>query len=157
MKEIKDMMLQQREAVLEREIARADTQMTEIESRLQQLSVGSSTQPSEESEQSRKELLWEIRQQQASNDTLRKMCEKALTRAMYERTRQKIKGVKANNDSSALAGFINASGEETKIDQDISDVSADNRSVAVAGVIKGLNFKDLRPSWPTDDMARGQQ
>jgi hypothetical protein len=72
------------------------------------------------------------------------MCEEALSRTVYERTGQKIKGVKATNYSSALAGFINTSGEESKINQDISDVTADNRSFAVAGVMKNLDFKDLR-------------
>jgi hypothetical protein len=152
-KEMKDMMLKQNEAILQQEIVRADSQTAEIECSLQQLSVGSNTEPSE-SEQSRKELLQEIRQQQASSNTLRKMCEEALSRTVYERTGQKIKGIKATNYSSALTGFINTSGEELKIDQDISDVSADNRSIAVAGVIKDLNFKDLRPSGPADDMGR---
>jgi hypothetical protein len=78
MKEMKDMILRQNEAVFRQEIARADGQQTAIESSLQQLSVGGGTQLSEESEQSRQELLQEIRQQQASSDTLRKMCEEAL-------------------------------------------------------------------------------
>lgn len=63
---------------------------------------------------------------------------------MYERTGQKIKGDKATNNSSALTGFINTSGEESKIDQDISDVTADNWSITVARVIKNVDFKDLR-------------
>jgi hypothetical protein len=122
MKEMKDIMLKQNETVLQQEIARADGQRMEIESSLQQLSVSDCTQLSEESEQSRHDLLQEIRQQQASNDALWKMCEEALSRTVYERTGQKIKGVKATNYSSALAGFINTSGEESKIDQDISEV-----------------------------------
>jgi len=86
------------------------------------------------------------------------MFEEALSRTVYERTGQKIKGVKATNNSSALAGFINKSGEELKIDQDISDVTADNWSVAVARVIKNVDLKDLRPGWPggsgRDDVRR---
>jgi hypothetical protein len=77
------------------------------------------------------------------------MCQEALLKTVYERTGQNIRGVKATNYSSALTGFINTSGEELKIDQDISDVTADHWSVAVAGVIKNLDFKDLRPSRPT--------
>jgi hypothetical protein len=150
MKEMKDMMLRQNEAVLQQEIARADGQQTAIESSLQQLSVGGGTQLSEESEQSRQELLREIRQQQVSNDAFRKMCEEALSRTVYERTWQKIKGVKATNYSAAVTGFINTSGEGLNIAQDISDVTADNWSVAAAGVIKNLDFKDLRPSAPTN-------
>ena len=73
------------------------------------------------------------------------MCKEALSKIEYERMGQKIKGVKATNSSSALAGFINTSGEELKIDQNISDVTADSQSIAVAGVIKNVDFKDLRP------------
>ena len=144
MKEMKDIMLQQNETVLQREIARAASEAAEIERSLQQLSVGTSTEFSEESEQSRQELLEEIRKQQASNDSFRKMCEEALSRTVYERTGQKIKRVKATNYSFALTGFINTSGEESKINQDISDVTADNWSVAFAGVMKNVDFKDLR-------------
>ena len=77
------------------------------------------------------------------------MCEEALSKTVYERTGQKIKAVRATNNSSALAGFINISEEESKIDQDISDITADNRSFAAAGVIKNLDFKDLRPTAPS--------
>jgi hypothetical protein len=118
MKEMKDMMLRQNEA-LQQEIARADGQQTAIESSLQQLSVSDGTQLSEESEQSRQELLREIWQQQVSNDTFRKMCEEALSRTVYERTGQKITGVKATNYSAAVTGFINTSGEALNIAQDI--------------------------------------
>jgi hypothetical protein len=148
MKEMKEIMLKQNETVLHQEIARADGQKMDIESTLRQLSVGDRIQTNEESEQSRQDLLQEIRQQQASNDAFRKMCEESLSKTVYERTGQKIKGVRATNYSSALAGFINTSGEESNIDQDISDVTADNQSIAVAGVIKNLNFKDLRQAAP---------
>jgi hypothetical protein len=157
MKEMKDMMLRQNEAVLQQEIARADGQQTAIESNLQQLSVGGGSRLSEESEQSRQELLQEIRQEQVSHDMFRKMCEEALSRTVYERTGQKIKGVKATNYSAAVAGFINTSGEALNIAQDISDVTADNWSIAAVGVIKNVDFKDLRPSAPTYNMGYRQQ
>jgi hypothetical protein len=151
MKEMKNMMLQQNETVLQREIARAASETAGIERSLQQLSVGASTELGEESEQSRQQLLGEIRKQQASNDAFRKICEEALSRTVYERTGQKIKGVKATNYGLALTGFINTSGEESKINQDISDVTADNWSVAVAGVIKNVDFKDLRSGGPPNN------
>jgi len=53
---------------------------------LQRLSDGGSIQQSEESERSRQELFYEMQQQKTSNDTLRKMCEEALSRTVYERT-----------------------------------------------------------------------
>ena len=144
-KEQKDSILKVNEAELQQELSTVGTEMVQIEHSLQQLTVGGSTESDKESEQSKQELLQELKQQQASNITYREMCEKALAATVYERTGQKIKGVKATNDSSALAGFINTSGEGLKINQDISDVTADSRSVAAAGVINGMDFKDLHP------------
>jgi hypothetical protein len=144
MNELRDAILRQNEAFLQQEISRADGQCAEIQLSLQQVEASDNGQQNGDLEQSRNELLQEIRQQQASHDAFRITCEGELSRTVYERTGQKIKGVKATNHSSSLAGFINTSGDELTIDQDISDVTADNWSVAAAGVIKNLNFKDLR-------------
>jgi hypothetical protein len=150
MQEMKDMMLNQNEAVLQTEIARAESERGKIGSALQQISISDGIQHDQETEQSRQDLLQEMQQQQASNETFRKMCEEVLSRTVYERTGQKIKGVKATEDSTAVAGFINTSGEELKIRQDISDITADKQSFAGAGVIKNLDFKDLHPSSAAD-------
>lgn len=128
--------------------------MVEIEHSLSRFTVDGSNEPNEESEQSRKELLQELKREQAANIAFREMCEEALSKIVYERTGQKIKGIVATNDSSALAGFINTSGEQLKINQDISDVSADNRSFAAAGVINNMNFKDLLPARHGGDIVR---
>ena len=145
------MMLQQNEAIVQQQIVRADTETAQIERSMQQLAssrggeLSSVPQQTSESEQSRQELLQELERQQAANNAFKAMCEEALSKTVYERTGQKIKGVKATNNSSAITGFMNTSGEESRIEQDISDVSADNWSIAVAGVIKNVDFKDLRP------------
>lgn len=151
MQEMKDMMLQQNEAVLQQQIARAGHETKEIKRNVQQLPAGDCNQlvaaspQLVEAEQSRRELFHELEKQQAANQTFIKMCEEALSQTVYQRTGQKIKGVRATNNSSALTGFINTSGEESKIDQYISEVNADSYSIAVAGVVKNLDFKDLRP------------
>jgi hypothetical protein len=77
--------------------------MVEIEQSLQQLTVGGSTKLDEESEQSKQELLQELKRQKVASTALRDMCEEALSRTVYERTWQKIKGIKATNDGVALA------------------------------------------------------
>lgn len=143
-KEQKDSILKANEADLEHELTRAGKEMVEIEQSLQLLTLGRSTEPDEESEQSKQELLRQLERQQASSTALRDMCKEALSRTVYERTRQKIKGVKATNDGVALAGFINTSGEELNMNQDISDISADNKGFVVVGVVKNMDFKDLR-------------
>jgi predicted nucleotidyltransferase len=144
-KEQKDSILEATEADLEQELTRAGKEMVEIEQSLQRFIVGGSTERDEESEQSKKELLRELERQQAASTTLRNMCEEALSRTVYQRTGQKIKGVKATNDGIALAGFINVPGEELNISQDISDVSANNRGFVIVGVANNIDIKDLRP------------
>ncbi|KAG4435557.1 hypothetical protein IFR05_008968 [Cadophora sp. M221] len=144
-KEQKDSILEATEADLEQELTRAGKEMVEIEQSLQRFTVGGSTERDEESEQSKKELLRELERQQAASTALRNMCEEALSRTVYQRTGQKIKGIKATNDGIALAGFINVPKEELNISQDISDVSADNRGFVIVGVANNIDIKDLRP------------
>lgn len=152
MQEMKDMILRQNETVIQQQIVRADAEAREIELSMQQVRARVDNWPTAAStqltgsEQNGRELLHELGNQQAANRTLVRLCEEALSQTVYERTGQKIKGVRATNYSSALTGFINTSGEESKIAQDISDINADNYSIAVAGVVKDLDFKDLRPS-----------
>ena len=143
--DMRDVMLRQNEANLQQNIFQSDDQRTGTDRSLQEFSNQGMIQQNEESEYYRQELLHEIRQEQASNDTFRKVCEEALSTTIYRRTGQKIKGVRATQYSTALAGFINTSGEESRITQDISDVVADGRSVAVAGVIGNVNLRELRP------------
>ena len=146
MREMKDMMarLKQNEAVVQQGIARANSEIVGIESAIQQISTYENTERGEELEESRRELLQEMRQQQASNETFRKVCEEVLSRTIQERTSQRIRNVHAILNSSAIAGLINVSGEEARIDQNISDVRAENRSFAGAGFMNGVNFRDFR-------------
>lgn len=154
MAEIKDMMLKQNEIALQREITRAGTESADIERILQQLPINANTELSEESEQSKQELLEAIHQQRAYNELLQEECEEAFAKTVCERTGQKIRHVKATNHSSALTGFINTSGEELRIDQDISNVTADNWSIATAGVMNNVDFVTLHKSRPVYDVRR---
>lgn len=157
MQQLKDMMLQQNEAVIQQNITQAGLDTRAIELSMQQLPTGSDNELGtvlsqiRGYEQSRRELVHELEKQRATNQTFIRMCEEALSQTIYQRTGQKIKGVRATNNSSALTGFINTTGEESRIDQDLSDINADNYSIAVAGVVKNLDFKDLRPNGPNMD------
>ncbi|KAM0283506.1 hypothetical protein ACHAQH_002457 [Verticillium albo-atrum] len=77
-----------------------------------------------------------------ANRQMHRACEESLKTAAVARAAQRIQGVKATNDSTALAGYINTEDLGT-IDQDIRNVTADQRSVAVAGVAKGVDFGSL--------------
>jgi hypothetical protein len=152
MQEMKDMMLKYHEGVVRQQITQANTETAEVECSMQQLTARggelSLVLQDQDSEQSRQKVLQELGQQQVAINILKDICEEALSHTVFERTGQKIKGVKATNNSSALAGFINTSGEESRIYQDISDVTADNWSISAAGVIKNMDFRDMRPGGP---------
>lgn len=149
MQEMKDMMLKQNESVVRVELARADGQSLEIERDLRQLTVVDSSPSSGESMQSRQELIQEILKQQVSNNAFQDVCEEVHSRTVFERTRQNIKGIRASEDSTAVAGFVNTSAEESQINQDISDITAEKRSFAGAGVMKDLDFGALHSPTPS--------
>lgn len=144
-------MLQQNEIVIRQQLGRASTATVELERSIQQLKparntrLGSITQRGKVSDESRQALLHELACQNSANNTLKAVCEEAISTTVFERTGQKIKGVKATNHSSAIAGFINASEQTARIKQDISDISAQDWSFAFAGVMDSVDFKDLRP------------
>ncbi|KAH7344304.1 hypothetical protein BKA66DRAFT_434342 [Pyrenochaeta sp. MPI-SDFR-AT-0127] len=87
-----------------------------------------------------KEVEEQSRLLQADQDS----SEVLVTQIKIHHTMQKIRDVKASEDSTALAGFINTVADP-KVEQDISGVAADKRSFAGAGVIMGLVFKDVHP------------
>lgn len=91
----------------------------------------------------KQDLIHELGRQRATIDAFQGICEKALKTVVFERTGQTIRDVKATDNSVALTGFVNAEGEETRIEQDISQIAADGRSIAVSGVVNNVDFTAL--------------
>ena len=144
MKEMKDTMLQQNEVLVRQQIVQADAEAAEAQSAMHELMMNTDGHQDSMPQQSREELVRELEKQQVTNQVLKDMCEEALSATTRERMGQKIGGIKATNNSSALAGFINTSGDKWKIDQHISEIHADNWSTALAGVMENVDFRDLR-------------
>lgn len=148
-------MLQYKENAIMQQLAEANTASSEIERNMQQLTVSGSTEQIaisgqiNEPEQSRQELLQELGRQKTMNAALKEVCEEAHSDMVYERTGQRIKGVSSTNNSTALAGFIGLSSGEgwSHLSQDISDIRADNNSIAMAGVMRDVDLsRHARPS-----------
>lgn len=146
MQEMREMLLKQQESVLQTESERAEEQHRNVTAAMQSLSIVPATPLDDDAVRSRQDLLRELQQQQASNDAFSRLCEDLLARTVKERTGQQIRRVKATEDSIAVAGFINTAGAEMSVRQDISDVTADKRSFAGAGIIKNLDFGSLHQS-----------
>lgn len=97
------MTLKQNELFLQREIDRARINTMETELILPSMPVHDSGWLSEESKQSRWELLQEIYQQQTFNESFQRVCEQALALTTSERTRIEPQGVQ-ESDFSQLFG-----------------------------------------------------
>ncbi|KAL4884610.1 hypothetical protein BJY04DRAFT_215072 [Aspergillus karnatakaensis] len=138
--DIKDMLLKQNKLGLRKELSRVDSRVTELEDDQKQLSLLNFKYGDEERQCNWQELLEDLRQQQAANDARRQAFDAELSSTVRQRTGQKIRGVKATNNSAALAGFMNTEAQSYNIDQDISDITACNWSVAAAGVVKDFDF-----------------
>ncbi|KAH7014041.1 hypothetical protein B0J12DRAFT_790806 [Macrophomina phaseolina] len=143
MKEMHDMML-----LVQEQLVRADNDAAGIERSLQRLTVeGNSelshgSEQSKESEQSRQELLEELKNQQAANAALKQICEEVRSKTKSERTGQTIKDVKATRDSLIAVGFMNTSAKESGVEkQYIKGVTADHGSKTLAGVAKDVNVE----------------
>jgi hypothetical protein len=91
----------------------------------------------------KQDLIHELGRQRATIDAFQGICEKALKTVVFERTGQTIRDVKATDNSVTLTGFVNAEGKEIHIEQDISQIAADGRSIAVAGVVNNVGFTAL--------------
>ncbi|KAI5456445.1 hypothetical protein BGZ63DRAFT_429096 [Mariannaea sp. PMI_226] len=131
-KEMMNPMLQQFESVLERQI---------VEVKQEQSALARYSPP--RNDRNREDILQEIRYQRKTYEAFQKLCEEALKQTVHQRTGQKIFNVKAHDKSVALTGFVNAEEEETRIDQEISDVAANVYSIAVAGVVKKIDYVAL--------------
>ena len=142
MKEVKDSMLKSNEIRLDEENERANRELAIIESSLKQLSISIRDEFNEESKWNLEQLLEEMQEQKASNAVFRKTCQEALlkTRNIHTGIEQDIKNTKADNNSRAVAGLVNSSGEVQKIKQNISDTSAIRESFAGAGIFQGLDL-----------------
>ena len=142
MKEVKDSMLKSNEIRLDEENERANRELAIIENSLKQLSISIRDEFNEESKWNLEQLLEEMQEQKASNEVFRKTCEEAIlkTRNIHNGIEQDIKNTKADNNSRAVAGLVNTSGEVRKIKQNISDTSAIRESFAGAGIFQGLDL-----------------
>ncbi|RSL94796.1 hypothetical protein CDV31_014160 [Fusarium ambrosium] len=135
-KELGDQMLGHLETLLTKKLAEADEDrkaMVRYEAEALALSH----------DEDKQDLIRELGQQRAMINAYQGICEKALKTVVFERTGQTIRDVKATDNSVALTGFVNAEGEEMRIEQDISQIAADGRSIAVAGVVNNVDFVAL--------------
>ena len=142
MKEVKDSMLKSSEESVDKEKARANRELTAIEVSMRQISVSIRDEVNEESKRNLEQLLEEIREQKASNEVFRKICEEALlkTKNVHNGIEQEIEKTEADSNSRAVAGLINTPSEARNIKQNISGTSAKGGSFAGAGVIRGLDL-----------------
>ncbi|GAD98457.1 hypothetical protein TSTA_125090 [Paecilomyces variotii No. 5] len=135
MQEIKEMMLKQNETVLQKELGRADGERALTESALVQISLSDRNWLSDESKQSRWELLQDLQQQQAFSDAFRRMCEQALTITVSERTGYNGSMQKSDH-SAATIDFIDPSLDAKMLDYASFNVTPDSGNFDVSGRVE---------------------
>lgn len=146
-------MLASKENEIKQQAQDADRQIAMVETQLQQLSFANAGQ-GQKLEQSRLRLIDDVKQQRSLLDAYREVCEDAQEKIHYKLSGQKIKKVRATGTSYMLVGIINAEGEESKIKQDIEDISAETASTVVVGVARNIDIPQLisrskshKPTW----------
>lgn len=125
MSEIKEMSLKQIESGLQQKLGLADSERMETENALRQYSIEDCNWSSEESKQTKWNLLQEIRRQQEFNDAFRRVCEQSLAITMSARRGPKTEDV-AKIDSSQIL-TINTSAEGSLMDSVSLDFATDNK------------------------------
>lgn len=85
------MILQQNEALVQRQITQANTEAAETQSAIQKLTMRMDAHHDSSARHSEGELIQELEAQQATNRVLEDMCEEALSATTQERTGQKSK------------------------------------------------------------------
>jgi cytochrome c556 len=142
MEEMKDSMLKNIESFLDEEKARANREFAAIESSLEKLSLSIQHEFNEDSKRSLQQLLREMQEQRASNKVFRITCEQALlkTKNVHDGIEQEIKNTKADKNSKAVAGIMNASGKVQNVKQNLSDTIATDGSLAAAGIIHDVDL-----------------
>ncbi|KAL2674067.1 hypothetical protein Neosp_012513 [[Neocosmospora] mangrovei] len=135
-KELGDQMLVHLETLLTKKLAEANKDRNAIVRHEAEALASSNVED-------KQDLIHELSQQRATMEAFQGLCEKASKTAVFERTGQTIRDVRATDNSVALTGFVNAEGEETRVEQDISQIAADGRSIAVAGVVNNVDFTAL--------------
>ncbi|KAL9106324.1 MAG: hypothetical protein Q9227_008660 [Pyrenula ochraceoflavens] len=119
------LLLKQREQSLQQKIIRGEREEAAVEKSVQHFaSIPESLE--DVNEQSKQDLLEEVRYQRASNEIF---CG--------------IRGTRAKDYSKAAAGVINPTGREAKVHLDITDTCAENWSFAGAGIINNFDFNPM--------------
>ena len=136
------MVLRPRENLVGQKLSRAESEGAMIESTVQRLS-DTANDPLEDEEQSRDDLIEELRYQKASNEAFRKACEEAILQLSNGRTGHTIRNTKAINHSHALAGAINTINGSSHVRLDISNTTAEDWSFAGAGIINNLDLSSV--------------
>jgi hypothetical protein len=137
------MMLAQKEKEIEQQGNQVDEQIAETEVQLVRVTSTSNNDQGQENEQNRLEVIEDIKQQQGILHLYRQMCKEAQAIVHSESTGQNIKQVTLSSSSRLMVGIINADGEESKIKQNIGDVSATDNSFGVVGIGRNIDTTEF--------------
>ncbi|KAF1828070.1 hypothetical protein BDW02DRAFT_635403 [Decorospora gaudefroyi] len=160
MKSNKAKQLEEHEKDIERKIAVAKSTEAKIEKEMGKLRIApniasdnaeqeqqelSQASNDEEFNEAKRELMSELQHQRSSNQAYCQLSEDALGKTMSQRTGTKvsIKGVTVTEQGVIINGVISETGEELKIQLDISDVTVKDQGIALNVVADKLDLDKI--------------
>lgn len=122
-------------------IKSTDTQITEVEKRLEAVSLRDPDQESDEASEKARA----VQQIEEEKKALRESREllKVLLAKTEEKSRVSVKKVDMSDGGKVLAGLVNTQGKYADAHVVIEDVKATNKGQGVLGIVEGLNLNNF--------------
>ena len=136
-------MLLAKENEIKSEGSAVGRQIAEVDAQMQQLSIIGDDEQSGYSHEDKSELLADLGRERTLLEGYRNVCEEAVSKIHYNRTGQHISDVKMDESSRLMVGFINTDGEELRMNQNITGVTATHGSRGIVGVAKNVNLNNF--------------
>jgi hypothetical protein len=149
--------LRTKEIELARAIIETDKEASEVDMKLQNLSIAASINEDKDDQTTsdRIRVIEQLKDQRASLSASRKAFEGLVSEAHHTRTGQRISHVNMRDGGKLLVGLINTDGGEGQAVQEIHDINAQRGGMGIVGIAKGVDingfFKNRPPQTGSSD------
>jgi hypothetical protein len=137
--ELKRVLLE-KENEIQSEGSAVGKQIAEVDTQMQQLSIIGDNEQGAYSHEERSELLADLGRERTLLEGYRNVCGETVSKIHHNRTGQHISNIKMDDSSRLMVGFINTDGEELRMNQNITGVTATHGSRGIVGVAKNVNL-----------------
>lgn len=118
-------------------------QISSVDRRLHDMTLGSSRCGSDSDVRSRLEATGELRNRISGLTVSKQLLGELLSDTHWERTGQTLKHIRMEDGGKLLVGHVNTQGSDAQISRDISNVSAVRGGRGIVGVAQNINVRDF--------------